>query len=56
MMGGKRVMWDDLDLMFAQRIDSLNLNAQWKFLIRNISATFLYTIRKAIEDGMKEES
>ena len=49
------VLWDDLDLEMMKRISELKLPAIWNFIVQSMANNFLYSIRKAVEDGIKDK-
>lgn len=51
----RTLLWEDLDLELISRIKKLKLNAIWNFAAQSMAANFLYSIRKVVEDGIKDK-
>ena len=48
-------LWDDLDLELISRIKKLELNAGWNLIVQSMTVNYLFSIRKAIEEGLKDK-
>ena len=52
-MVSNEVLWDDLDLELITRVSKLELTPTWNLIVQSMVLNFLYSIRKAVEDGLK---
>ncbi len=49
------VIWKDLDLELITRIRDLDINHYFKFMLQNMTANYLYSVRKVYEDALKDK-
>ena len=49
------IIWNDLDLELISRIKRLNLNAGWNLIVQSMTSNYLFSVRKAIEEGLKDK-
>lgn len=54
-MGYNKCLWDELDYELFKRVAELNLSANWNLMAQHMVMNFLYSIRKLVEDALKDK-